>query len=151
MKDKKIIAVICGEGRMNFKKEIETFLKNKIITHEEARNLVNELVPTDAITPSQIDDLHIYITQQEKKEARAKKVEKELEEIKLKLKTVRDNHFNYVQDVNAKLVKYEQLERDVKRYGELTRLLKTSEWCSKIIIDEYNKLENKLSKVGESK
>lgn len=43
--------------------------------HEEARNLVNELVPTDAITPSQIDDLHIYITQQEKKEERAKKVD----------------------------------------------------------------------------
>jgi CRISPR/Cas system CMR subunit Cmr4 (Cas7 group RAMP superfamily) len=46
-----------------------------MITHEEARNLVNELVPTDAITPSQIDDLHIYITQQELKEQRAKKVE----------------------------------------------------------------------------
>jgi len=51
----------------------------KVITHEEARNLVNELVPTDAITPSQIDDLHIYITQQEKKEERAKKVEELLE------------------------------------------------------------------------
>lgn len=44
-----------------------------MITHEEARNLLNELVPTDAITPSQIDDLHIYITEQEKKEQRAKK------------------------------------------------------------------------------
>lgn len=50
-----------------------------MITHEEARNLLNELVPTDAITPSQIDDLHDYIAQQQAKEERAKKVEELLE------------------------------------------------------------------------
>jgi hypothetical protein len=61
---------------MNYEEEV------KVITHEEARNLLNELVPTDAITPSQIDDLHIYITEQEKKEKRAKKVEELLGLIK---------------------------------------------------------------------
>ena len=65
----------------------------KAITHEEARNLLNELVPTDAITPSQIDDLHIYITDK-KKEQRAKKVE-ELLGLMNELIELQNNYIKY--------------------------------------------------------
>jgi hypothetical protein len=90
-----------------------------MITHEEARNLVNELVPTDAITPSQIDDLHIYITQQELKEQRAEKVEEELEEYKISDKSKEESNIEYYNMYKEYKRKYEQLKRDVKRYFEI--------------------------------
>ena len=98
----------------------------KAITHEEARNLLNELVPTDAITPSQIDDLHIYITEQKLKD---------------------QAHEELKRDVK----RYFELEKRLKYISNIAttpfEIINTRQTYLDVLKELYM-LEEKLSKVG---
>ena len=62
MKDEKIIAFVGGKGQTDLKEAIEVSLKPQMITHEEARKELKQILL------SKIDVLYDYITQQEKKD-----------------------------------------------------------------------------------
>lgn len=73
MKDEKIIAFVGGKGQTDLKEAIEVSLKPQMITHEEARQIISLIDGIDNKIMLR------YITQQELKEQRAKKVEEVLE------------------------------------------------------------------------
>jgi len=116
--------------------------------HEQARKDVNELVPLDKITPSQIDDLLDYITSCEK-------TEKELISNSLKQ---HDNDTKVIGSLEIYIDKFEQKYEELKNkvdtfYAEMSMYIGNNIMIEQEEFDVnyvWNLVE-KLSNIGATK